>query len=279
MHQQALAARKKHSDAGNNNSSDADARSERSSTFGHGQSLSSPRLMGRDGSSLSMDGGDDGYDRYDDTSDIDDSESEQMPSSVQFTEGVHASVNSALAGVHYQMELFATSLRAMGSEMSGPTTSVPLIETFSKSSEGIQKTLRDLVRTVEHREATWTRRLEREQELKRIWEENLRALAKEHDELQTKASMQVTALEQASRSALHTVSPGGLGRRESGDGVAGAGGGTSDDEEDVFFDAVDEYREKAMTLERKPQKSAGAGGAAEAPDMIAIASAGYPANR
>lgn len=198
----------------------------------------------------------------DDSSDVD--EEEVSITSVQYTEAVHSSINSALAGIHYQMELFATSIRMTSINSDSATShNLALIETFSKSASAIQKTLRDIVKQVEQRESTWKKRLEKEQELKRVWEENLRALAKEHDELQTKASMQMSALERASRIGLHSAT--------SGNGELNA---ASDDEEDEFFDAVDIYREKTMTMER----SHASPGGKEMPDsLITTACIGYPA--
>ena len=135
-----------------------------------------------------------------------------------------ATINSGLACVHYQQDLMSSFNRLL--DHSHAAKQPQLMDTYKQSSKTLEKTLRDLQVIVENREAVWKKRLEKEMNLKRIWEENLSSLAAEHDELRMKASQQVDMLE--SKAAANTP----VAEHDS-DEDGGA---------DEFFDAVDLYQ-------------------------------------
>ena len=142
-----------------------------------------------------------------------------------FSETYHATMNSALAGVQYQDQLMMAVSKLIEPKQS------QLVDTYRRASSSLQQTLQDLLKMIEDREMYWAKRLEREEELKRIWDENLRELAFEHNALEEKATKQVSLLESQAKMSgmsLHngTSSPPKTAEPE---------------EDEEFFDALDDY--------------------------------------
>jgi hypothetical protein len=122
-----------------------------------------------------------------------------------FDETFHATMNALLASAQYQEELVRATLKLI--ETNSGEQHPQLADTFRRSAGSLMETARQAIKMVEERERYWVKRLEKEEELKRVWEDNLRALATEHDELQTKASQQVRMLEnRAAKAAASALS-------------------------------------------------------------------------
>ena len=113
-------------------------------------------------------------------------------------ENFHALVNSALAGVHSQQQLFLSCLTLF---QHNPNYS-QLTESMKKSSQALLNILNELLRAHNIRERYWHEKFEREEALKKLWEENLRVLALEHDSLQQRAADEVNELKERTKTIV-----------------------------------------------------------------------------
>lgn len=131
----------------------------------------------------------------------------------------HATANSALACVHFQQELVQSLSHVSGG---GGAAQSQLLGAFKKTSETLISTIKELIRLNETREVAFSKELLKEQNLNRVWEENLRALAVEHEKYQEEAAEEMEHLETIARIAKSDIQ-------------------SADEEQDEFFDAQDEY--------------------------------------
>ena len=207
-----------------------------------------------------------------------------------YDDHVQTLISSCMAGLQYQESLLVSLM----STTTDAATMQQLRDTFKKSLASLQTSIQSLQKTVEERERQWNRRYEREEDLKRLWEENLKTLAREHYEFQTKASQQMALLEtkakQASRNALD-----GPSSRGSGSGVAAMMNGvekvlSDGEDEDEFFDATEEYAHQISAGEMMVDASSttlgadiegsvsqsASGGTAGAGTGMMISARGYP---
>eukprot|EP00158_Paraphelidium_tribonemae_P008019 Partr_v1_DN28436_c0_g1_i2_m41728 putative Oxysterol-binding protein len=122
---------------------------------------------------------------------------EEVSGSISYEENFHATINAALAGVQSQQQLMISCL----SLLQANSNYSQLKDTFRQSSQSLLGTLNDLLRMNNERERFWEKRLEREEAIKTVWEENLRSLAADHDNLQRNAALEVKTLENRARSA------------------------------------------------------------------------------
>ncbi|KAI3641018.1 hypothetical protein MIR68_001896 [Amoeboaphelidium protococcarum] len=75
-----------------------------------------------------------------------------------------------------------------------PNLDKQVLDMIQSSGESLQTIVTQVSKKIDDREKSWRKRLQREEQIKHIWEENLRVLAMEHDSLQNNASKQIASM-------------------------------------------------------------------------------------
>lgn len=169
---------------------------------------------------------------------FEDVDEEICDSGGNYLDALNASVNAALASVQYLDQLAV----AAAGKLDMDQRQLQLTETQSKAFQALRQSLHQVLHTAEEREEHWTKRMAREEALKRAWDENLRELAAEHDTLRRKAAQEVSHLESQARLSMYSsMTVNGDGKIANGIPAPDAPLAPGAETDDEFYDALDEY--------------------------------------